>query len=132
MVLIMEKKPLGIEKGKERGGVSLNKNVANRKVWRPNPNRFFSVKSCTSFLESILLLGKKSLWSDIWYYCAPPKVESNLWLVILNKQPTKYFFHWRGMLEGNNLICLFCKRRLKLWNIFYCIAIWFGSDGFDR
>jgi hypothetical protein len=32
MVLIMEKKPLGIEKGKERGGVSLSKNVANRKV----------------------------------------------------------------------------------------------------
>jgi hypothetical protein len=32
MVLIMEKKPLGIKKGKERGGVSLSKNVANRKV----------------------------------------------------------------------------------------------------
>jgi len=33
MVLIMEKKPLGIEKGKEiRGGVSLSKNVANKKV----------------------------------------------------------------------------------------------------
>jgi len=28
----MEKKPLGIEKGKERGGVSLSKNVVNRKV----------------------------------------------------------------------------------------------------
>jgi hypothetical protein len=32
MVLIMEKKPLGIEKGKERRGISLSKNVANRKV----------------------------------------------------------------------------------------------------
>jgi hypothetical protein len=32
MVLITEKKPLGIEKVKERGGVFLSKNIANRKV----------------------------------------------------------------------------------------------------
>lgn len=133
---------------KEKVGMKvLVSDVEDRLIWVHDSKGVFSVKKLSKLLLEVGVEDLSFNFDKIWKLKVPPRVRSFLWMISIDKLPTKEFLSRRG-LHFNNLerscpwcngdseklehlffgckfIKAFWKRIFKWWNI-----KWFPVEGF--
>lgn len=119
--------------------VLLDKDIADKFIWKPNTSGEFSVKSFYSLLSKFEPQGHHGLLSKVWLGLAPPKIEVFLWLAIQNSIVARGFLYRRHILDAERNICPLCQsfdetsthiliHCKKVQPIWYQILAWWGTS----
>lgn len=98
--------------------------VEDRLLWKHDNKGVFSVRKLT---ELLLTVGKVDMCNDfdkIWKLKVPPRVRSFLWMISIDRLPTKEFLIRRGVKLGQlRTVALGATENRRLRFIFSSIAI---------
>lgn len=125
--------------------VKLHPNTDDKFVWRPDPTRVFTVKSCYNLLvdvvpEEPVCDSLRRAFRDLWNLKIPSKILIFGWRVLLNRLPTKdHLFKKRIISSASDILCVLCLdeeesldhlflRCVVSKKIWRGIFVWFGMD----
>jgi hypothetical protein len=111
--------------------------------WRENMEDGFTVKSCYELLYKIFRAPaatdpfKDFVFSNIWRCAAPSKVCAFSWQLLLGRIATKDNLWRRGMLQEDQLPCIFCNSVVEtlahlflhcpfVSKVWYAVMNWLG------
>ncbi|KAA3453163.1 TSL-kinase interacting protein 1-like [Gossypium australe] len=86
----------------------------DRLIWIHDKKGVFSVRKLTKLLISVDVADCRFAFDRIWKLKVPPKAKRSLWVVSIDRTPTKEFLSRRGVKfgqSGNG--CPWCERELE-------------------
>jgi hypothetical protein len=90
-------------------------NAVDRWGWKPEKGEDFTVKSTYSLVSDLFIargeisIGRQAVFKSIWKCSAPSKVAGFVWLVLLDRVPTRVNLRRRQIVLGEgNYCCPFC------------------------
>lgn len=81
------------------------------KIWMPNTDDLFTVKSCSNMMDWLLYDGAQPFQSLVWRKYAPPKVQLFLWLIVQDKVSIGDLHDFLTLYDSR------CVYVIKAWNL---------------
>ncbi|KAG8473851.1 hypothetical protein CXB51_036041 [Gossypium anomalum] len=95
-------------------GMVLIPEVEDRLIWIHDKQGEFSVRKLSELLICAETIDFRFAFDRIWNLKVPPKVKSFLWMVSIDRIPTKEFLDKRGVKFGQlGIGCPWCEREIE-------------------